>query len=48
VIDDSVVRTLLLMKRSVASYLIALSAKLARSRSMSTVLRSRLVCEGVA
>jgi hypothetical protein len=39
---SSIVRTLPLMKRSVASYLTALSAKLARSRSMSTVLRSRL------
>eukprot|EP01038_Epipyxis_sp_PR26KG_P015997 gene15996-21707_t len=42
-IASSIVRTLPLMKRSVASYLTALSAKLARSRSMSTVLLSRLV-----
>ncbi len=40
---SSIVRTLPLMKRSVASYFTLLSAKAARSRSMSTLLRSRLV-----
>ena len=45
---SSIVRTSVLMNRSVASYLTELSTKLARSRSMSTVLLSRLVCDGAA
>ena len=45
---SSISRTWPLMKRSVASYLTEFSAKLARSRSMSTLLLSRLVWLGVA